>query len=154
MYKLKQRSGFTLVELLVVIAIIAILSAVVMINYGSIQKKSRGNQAKTDIANMTTSLETYKASRNNLIDSSLIGPHTSTSVSSWNTFWNKVNGCNANSCPTPPKGSNIVYIANVSSSDYYLCAQGGNIVNALSSGNTVWVGHNGNFYESTSCPTL
>lgn len=53
--------AFTMVELLVVIAIIGILSGLVAVSVGPIQRKSRDAQRKTDLQVMRTGLETFKS---------------------------------------------------------------------------------------------
>ena len=54
-------SGFTLIELLVVIAIIAILAALVLSTAGGIQRKAARSRAESEIAALSSALESYKA---------------------------------------------------------------------------------------------
>lgn len=61
MFRKKYPGGFTLIELLVVIAIIAILAALVLSTAGYIQKKAARARAESEIAALSTALESYKA---------------------------------------------------------------------------------------------
>jgi type II secretion system protein G len=60
MSRTENRSAFTLIELLVVIAIIAILAALVLNTAGFIQKKAARSRAQSEIAALSTALESYK----------------------------------------------------------------------------------------------
>jgi general secretion pathway protein G len=61
MFRTKRpNEGFTLIELLVVIAIIAILAALVLNTAGYIQKKGARSRAASEIAALSTALESYK----------------------------------------------------------------------------------------------
>lgn len=53
--------GFTLIELLVVISIIAVLSAISISTFATLQKNSRDAKRKSDLKVIQTSLEQYKA---------------------------------------------------------------------------------------------
>jgi prepilin-type N-terminal cleavage/methylation domain-containing protein len=55
----RKFKGFTLIELLVVISIIGILVSVVIASYGSIQKKSRDERRKSDLAEISSALILY-----------------------------------------------------------------------------------------------
>lgn len=57
----KLSRGFTLIELLVVIAIIAILAVLVIIRVGSSSADARNSRRKSDLAQMKTAIEQYKA---------------------------------------------------------------------------------------------
>lgn len=56
---MKNQKGFTLIELLVVIAIIGVMSALVIVNLSSANKKSRDARRKADISEVRTALELY-----------------------------------------------------------------------------------------------
>jgi general secretion pathway protein G len=55
------RYGFTLIELLVVIAVIAILAALVLNTAGFVQDKGARARAESEIAAMSSALESYKS---------------------------------------------------------------------------------------------
>jgi len=57
----KQKSGFTLIELLIVIVILGLLTLVATANFVAAQKRSRDNLRKTQVANISTAVETYYA---------------------------------------------------------------------------------------------
>lgn len=56
-----KTNGFTVVELLIVIIVIAILAAIVSINYNTIQKKARSSTAYTQAQEIEHKAETYAA---------------------------------------------------------------------------------------------
>ncbi|MFH1833235.1 MAG: prepilin-type N-terminal cleavage/methylation domain-containing protein [Candidatus Levyibacteriota bacterium] len=60
-----SRRGFTLIELLVVIAIIGILLSFSIINYISIRQRTRDAQRKSDIGQIQSALEMYRADYGN-----------------------------------------------------------------------------------------
>ena len=59
--KRRTRSAFTLIELLLVLVILAVLASIVVLNFGSVNAKKNDAKAKTDISNLETALEMYKA---------------------------------------------------------------------------------------------
>lgn len=58
---LTSQRGFTLIELLIVVAIIGILSALLMTNFIGIRQRARDAQRKSDIRQMQSALELYRA---------------------------------------------------------------------------------------------
>lgn len=56
-----HKSGFTLIELLVVIAIISILAALLMANFVGVRQRGRDGQRKSDLRQIQTALELYRA---------------------------------------------------------------------------------------------
>lgn len=56
--------GFTLIELLVVIAIIAVLSALLMVNFVGIRQRARDATRKSDLRQIQSALELYRADQN------------------------------------------------------------------------------------------
>lgn len=53
--------GFTLIELLIVIVIIGILSALIMANFVGIRERARDGRRKSDLRQMQSALELYRA---------------------------------------------------------------------------------------------
>lgn len=60
-YTLYPSKGFTLVELLIVIAIIGVLSAILMANFVGVRQRARDAQRKTDLRQIQSALELYRA---------------------------------------------------------------------------------------------
>lgn len=58
---MKKRQGFTLVELMVTVSIIAILIAIGIASYSSVNKRSRDTKRKSDIEQIRSGLEMYRA---------------------------------------------------------------------------------------------
>jgi len=56
-----RKKGFTFIEILVTVTIIAMLIAIAVISYGSIQKRSRDARRKSDIEQLRSALEMYRA---------------------------------------------------------------------------------------------
>lgn len=65
MVNLPHSKGFTLVELLVTISIIAILAAIAISTYATLQKNGRDTKRKSDLAVIQSALEQYHADQNN-----------------------------------------------------------------------------------------
>lgn len=55
----RSRQGFTLIEMLIVIAIIGILSSVVLVGLGPIQRRGRDARRQSDLRNAQNALELY-----------------------------------------------------------------------------------------------
>jgi len=53
--------GFTLIELLIVIAIIGVLAALLMANFVGVRQRSRDAQRKSDLRQIQSALELYRA---------------------------------------------------------------------------------------------
>jgi general secretion pathway protein G len=56
-----KQKGFTFIEILVVITLIAILVMIGAVSYGSINKRSRDARRKSDIEQIRSALEMYRA---------------------------------------------------------------------------------------------
>ncbi|MGH7245715.1 MAG: type II secretion system protein [Candidatus Levyibacteriota bacterium] len=59
--KKKWSGGFTLIELLIVIAIIGILAALLMANFVGVRQRARDAQRKSDLRQIQSALELYRA---------------------------------------------------------------------------------------------
>ncbi|MEK7592271.1 MAG: type II secretion system protein [Patescibacteria group bacterium] len=59
--KQSQRSGFTLIEVLVAATIIAVLVAIGMVSYSSVNKRSRDAKRRGDLEQMRSALELYRS---------------------------------------------------------------------------------------------
>lgn len=57
----KQKRGFTLLEILVSITIIAVLTAIGIVSYSSVNKRSRDVKRKSDLEQVRSALEMYRA---------------------------------------------------------------------------------------------
>lgn len=75
----KKIKGFTLFELLVSISIIAILTAVAVVSYGGLNKKTRDSRRVADLEKIRISLEafrqignSYPATLTNVVNASLL----------------------------------------------------------------------------------
>ncbi len=60
-YTLTASNGFTLVELLIVIVIIGVLSAILMANFVGVRQRARDAQRKSDLRQIQSALELYRA---------------------------------------------------------------------------------------------
>ena len=63
------RSAFTLVELLLVVTILGILAAVVMVNFTGKGDEARKSATRTSIANISTAIQTFDATKSRLPES-------------------------------------------------------------------------------------
>ena len=62
MKKIKNfRKGFTLIELLIVIAIIGVLATLLMVNFVGVRQRARDAQRKSDLRQIQSALELYRA---------------------------------------------------------------------------------------------
>jgi len=65
----RARRGFTLVELLLVVTILGILAAVVVVNFSGNGEEARRNATRTSIANISTAIATFDATKSRLPES-------------------------------------------------------------------------------------
>lgn len=63
--KLNFKKGFTLIELLIVIAIIGVLATLLMVNFVGVRQRARDAQRKSDLRQMQSALELYRADNGN-----------------------------------------------------------------------------------------
>lgn len=74
-----MRKGFTLIELLVAVTIIAVLVSIGVVSYASVNKRSRDAKRKSDIEQMRSALEMYRADNESYPDPSGTGSWTDAS---------------------------------------------------------------------------
>jgi general secretion pathway protein G len=55
------KKGFTLIELLIVIAIIGVLATLLMVNFVGVRQRARDAQRKSDLRQIQSALELYRA---------------------------------------------------------------------------------------------
>lgn len=60
-----RSKGFTLIELLVVIAIISILASILLANFVGVRQRGRDAQRKSDVRQLQSALEMYRADNGN-----------------------------------------------------------------------------------------
>lgn len=107
MGKINKKSGFTLFELLVTISIVAILTAVAVVSYGGLNKKTRDSRRMADMEKIRISLEaarqigyTYPTTLNALVTAGYL-----------------------DRVPVDPKGTGWSYYFSGGGSTYTVCAQ-------------------------------
>lgn len=61
--RLRSLWGFTLIELLISVSIIAILISIAVVQYSSVNKRSRDGKRKADLEQIRTALEMYRADK-------------------------------------------------------------------------------------------
>jgi prepilin-type N-terminal cleavage/methylation domain-containing protein len=60
----EREGGFTLIELLIVIVILGVLAGIVVFSVNFIQDRGIATACKTDVRNVQTAVESYKAATN------------------------------------------------------------------------------------------
>lgn len=73
----KHSKGFTLIELLVVIAIIGVLMAFLTVTYSAVRQRSRDAQRKSDLRQIQSALELYRADNDSYPSSTPTSPFAS-----------------------------------------------------------------------------
>lgn len=56
-----KKRGFTLIEILVAATLIALLASIGIVSYASVTKRSRDSKRKSDVEQLRTALEMYRA---------------------------------------------------------------------------------------------
>ncbi len=115
-----KSAGFTLIELLTVIAIIAILTGLFTVSYLSVRQRGRDAQRKSDIKQLQSALELYRADNDSYPPTSTFQPYTCASAFTNNgvTYMNKL-PCDPNST-----SSNVInyYYYQLSSTSYVIAS--------------------------------
>lgn len=112
-----NKNGFTLVELLVVISIIAVLSAVGLVLFSSIQSRARDSIRKNDLRALATALEIYYQKNNQYVVGNTVG-NTNCSDLAGSGLTSFMTG----DIPKDPKGTVYCYLSDDVAQTYTLCA--------------------------------
>lgn len=111
-----DRRGFTLMEILVAISIIAILTAIGIVSYGSVNRRSRDTKRKSDTEQVRSALEMYRTDNGYY---PAIGAGSWTNASGLSTV---LVATYMPAIPSDPKSPDSVYrykATNVSGGSYY-----------------------------------
>src|SRR4051812_42852231 len=65
--KRQSNTGFTIIELVVVIVVLGILAAIVLVAYPNYQMRTRDNERKNDLTQISTALGTYAFQKNTFV---------------------------------------------------------------------------------------
>lgn len=100
-----MKKGFTLIEILIAIAIIAVLTAIGVVSYTSVNKNSRDAKRRGDIEQIRSALELYRADK---------GFYPSTGDGSYTVASDLINVTDMTtyipSIPSDPKGDLLPYM--------------------------------------------
>jgi general secretion pathway protein G len=113
---MKRKQGFTLIEVLVAATIIAILTAVGMVSYTNINKRSRDTKRRSDMEQIRSALEMYRADN---------GSYANTGGGSWSDASNlstTLVSSYMSAIPSDPKSTTQTYryqATNLVSGNYY-----------------------------------
>ena len=126
-----KHKGFTLIEILVTVIIIAILTAIAVVSYVSINRRSRDVKRKSDLEQVRQALEMYRSDNGfyPAVDPSTFGNLSDLSTALVPTYLPSV--------PSDPKSTQGYYYAatNENNNNYYgycLCALIENTSDAVS----------------------
>lgn len=119
----KNKKGFTLIELLIVIAIIGVLSSLLMVNFIGVRQRARDAQRKTDLRQVQSALEMYRADVGryitaddfNSVDTDCIGSNGSAfdcDEATATIYMQEI--------PGDPSSGTYCYWVNASSTKYYI----------------------------------
>jgi type IV pilus assembly protein PilA len=117
---IKSKKGFTLIELLVVVSILGILLALSIFGAQGARQSSRDAKRKTDLEQIRSGLEMYKADCNSYpvnikSGETLVGSGATSACLESNMYINKI--------PTDPLSTTNSYAyKQIDSSTYVLCA--------------------------------
>jgi len=100
-----MKKGFTLMEILIAISIIAILTAIGIVSYASINRNARNAKRKSDVEQMRSALELYRADTGHYpsINTTLDDASNLENDTAFVTYMDPV--------PTDPKGEQYQYLA-------------------------------------------
>ncbi|RJQ37117.1 prepilin-type N-terminal cleavage/methylation domain-containing protein [Candidatus Microgenomates bacterium] len=121
-FKIKNScDGFTLIELLIVIVIIGILSTFLMANFIGIRQRARDSQRKSDIRQIQSALEMYRADQGTYPLSASFSPCDSPFTSGNSvTYMQKI------PCDPIDRTSSYVYTSNGATYSIVACLENSN----------------------------
>lgn len=79
----KKEKGFTLIELLVAMTIVAVLLGLALVSYQGARKSARDGKRKTDLEQIRSALEMYKADNGHYPGSSIVCQPIRIDVPAW-----------------------------------------------------------------------
>lgn len=116
-----KQKGFTIVELLIVIVVIAVLAAISIVAYGSIQTRARDSARDTAINNIKKTLELYRA-QNDIYPNPAACVNAGCALSNLNSY---VIPTIVSTIPDDPQAptKRIMYVTNAPATSYGLYVQ-------------------------------
>jgi general secretion pathway protein G len=117
----KSQRGFTLIELLTVIAVIAVLTGILSISYLGVRQRARDAQRKSDLKQIQSALELYRADVDQYPSAGLL---TTCGVA----FAGPSGAVYMQKIPCDPKNTTAPYFYNPTTTTYTLasCLENGN----------------------------
>lgn len=116
-----DQRGFTLIELLVVIAIIGILTSILLPNYISVRQRARDVQRKSDLRQIQTALEVYRADNGSYKTDTSTYRLNSTTCTTSSSFTNTAGTVTyLQKIPCDPLGTSALY----NTGNYYYYSNG------------------------------